>query len=57
MQAWQQVKVTNENSGYVGQAGYVLRTEREADLEKVFVKLDVDGSIECFDHTELTDLG
>ena len=57
MQAWQQVKVTNENSGFVGQAGYVLRTEREADLEKVFVKLDVDGSIECFDHTELTDLG
>ena len=57
MQAWQAVKVTDENSGFVGQAGYVTRVEREGDKSLVFVKLDTTGEIEPFDATELQILG
>lgn len=56
-QAWQSVKVENEDSGFIGQAGYVVRTEKAGDKSKVFVKLDADGSIESFDSTELALLG
>ena len=56
-QAWQQVKVTSEGSGFFGQAGVVVRTEKEKKSVKVFVKLDADGSIEGFDPSELVVLG
>lgn len=57
MQAWQQVKVTNEDSGYNGHAGFVVRVERDGDNEKVFVRLDTDESIQPFANTELQILG
>lgn len=53
MQAWQQVKVTNESSSFNGQAGYVIRTELEGDKAIVFVHLDVDGEVHSFGADEL----
>lgn len=59
MQAWQQVKVTNEQSAFAGWAGVVVRVERDADteIERVFVRLDNDESVQGFDATELLLLG
>lgn len=53
MQAWQQVKVTNEQSGFDGQAGCVVRVEKDGDQERVFVRLDPDLSIQAFEPSEL----
>lgn len=57
MQAWQQVKVTNEDSAYLGNAGFVVRVEQDGDHEKVFVRMDTDESVQPFHSTELQILG
>ena len=55
MQAWQQVKVVNADSGYSGVAGVVVRVESDGKAERVFVRLDADGNpVEPFDAAELT---
>ena len=53
MQAWQQVKVTNDQSGYTGQVGVVVRVEKDGDQERVFVRLDNDESVQPFEPSEL----
>lgn len=40
MQAWQQTKVINPDSKYVGRAGKIERVEKKGDDTLVFVKLD-----------------
>lgn len=57
MQAWQQVKVTNDQSGFFGWAGFVVRTEKDGDQERVFVRLDNDESTQAFEPAELQILG
>lgn len=54
MQAWQQVKVINEDSGFIGQAGFVVRVEKDGDQERAFVRLDSDLSVQVFEPSELT---
>lgn len=44
MQAWNSVKVTNEESLHAGRAGTVLRVERDNGLEVVQVWLDAIGN-------------
>lgn len=44
MQAWNNVKVKNEESLHMGRAGYVLRVERKGGLEFVQVWLDAIGN-------------
>lgn len=53
MQAWQSVKVTNKNSKFVGQAGYVIRTETKNDKPSVVVRLDLDGLDHVFKPEDL----
>lgn len=53
MQAWNQVKVINAESGFNGQAGLVVRVEKEGDKSLVAVRLDTTGTVENFDATEL----
>lgn len=43
MQAWNSVKVTNEESLHNGRAGTVIRVEKRNDLEFVQVALDDAG--------------
>jgi hypothetical protein len=57
MQAWNTVKVINEESGFHGQAGLVTRVEREGENQLVFVKIDTDGTVQPFAPTELQLLG
>lgn len=58
MQAWQQVKVRNDQSAYHGVAGVVIRVEKQEDVEIVHVRLDADGApMETFDPAELDILG
>lgn len=52
-QTWQGVKVTNEESAHFGKAGTVMRTEKRGDLQLVQVRLDLDGTTEPFDVSEL----
>ena len=53
MQAWQSVQVTNENSEFHSQAGYVIRTEQNGDKAIVFVRMDVDGQVHSYGADEL----
>lgn len=58
MQAWQQVKVTNDQSAFHGVAGVVIRVEKKDDIEIVHVRLDSDDApVETFDPAELDILG
>lgn len=59
MQAWQSVQCTNENSGFLGQAGCVVRTERNdaGNVSIVHVRMDNTGTVETFDPSELRVLG
>lgn len=43
MQAWQNVKVTNEKSAHFGRAGRVVRVEGPQGSELVMAELDADG--------------
>lgn len=54
---WQSVKVTNENSGFFGQAGNVVRVEVSAEKSLIHVEMDVDKSIQSFAGAELEILG
>lgn len=54
---WNSVKVTNESSGFFGQAGNVVRVETNADKTIIHVELDVDGSMQSFTASELEMLG
>lgn len=54
---WNSVKVTNENSGFFGQAGNVVRVETNADKVLIHVELDADGSMQTFTGSELEILG
>jgi predicted lipoprotein len=54
---WNSVKVTNENSGFFGQAGNVVRVETNADKCLIHVELDADGSMQSFNASELELLG
>lgn len=54
---WQAVKVTNENSGFYGQAGTVVRVEHSGDHAIAQVEMDADHSIQGFTATELETLG
>ena len=54
---WMAVKVVNENSGFFGQAGNVVRVETNADKTLIHVELDVDGSMQSFTASELEMLG
>lgn len=66
MQAWDSVKVSNENSEHKGRAGNVIRVETQGETSLVFVELDAvagdDGAethpkeIVTFDASELTRL-
>ena len=53
MHAWQSVKVTNKNSKFVDQAGYVIRTETKNDKPSVVVRLDLDGKDHVFKPEDL----
>lgn len=53
MHAWQSVKVTNKNSKFVDQAGYVIRTEIKNDKPSVVVRLDLDGKDHVFKPEDL----
>lgn len=63
MQAWNAVKVKNEESVHNGRAGMVVRVERAGDVALVQVRLDAVGDpgteghlpseTEPFDSTEL----
>jgi hypothetical protein len=53
MQAWQQVKVSNPESQYVGEAGVVQTVETKGKKELVTVKLDNFDDHQVFDATEL----
>lgn len=63
MQAWNSVKVTNEESLHAGRAGTVLRVEKRNDMRVVQVWLDEQGTpgaegykpgeMEPFSETEL----
>lgn len=55
MQAWQQVAVTNPQSGFFGQAGYVRRSEFDPKTGQtaVMVKLDTVDEVQSFDSAEL----
>lgn len=53
MQAWQQVKVTNTDSAFVGQAGYIVRVERDEGREIAAVRLDLVAEVQNFDPEEL----
>lgn len=44
MQAWNSVKVTNEESLHAGRAGTVLRVEKNGGLSVVQVYLDEQGT-------------
>lgn len=57
MQAWNSVKVKNADSAYNEQAGCVVRVEKDADKEIVFVRMDSDTSVQPFASTELQYLG
>ena len=54
---WDSVKVTNENSGFFGQAGNVVRVEVNAEKSIIHVEMDLDKSIETFADSELKYLG
>lgn len=54
---WQAVKVSNENSGFVGQAGTVVRIEHSGDHAIIHVEMDTDHSIQGFAASELEQLG
>lgn len=54
---WNSVKVTNENSGFVGQAGYVVRIETNEGMALIHVEMDADGSMQSFTASELEQLG
>lgn len=54
---WNSVKVTNENSGFFGQAGNVVRVETSAEKSLIHVELDADGSMQTFTANELEVLG
>ena len=49
--------MTNESSGFFGQAGNVVRVETNADKTLIHVELDVDGSMQSFTASELEMLG
>lgn len=53
MQAWQQVKVSNPESQYVGEAGVVQTVETKGKKELVTVKLDNFDDHQVFDANEL----
>jgi len=53
MQTLASVKVVNENSEYVGQYGYVVRTERKDGKALVMVRLDTQDGIFGFEESEL----
>jgi hypothetical protein len=61
MQGWNQVKVLNADSEYVGRAGVVVRVEKKGDLEMVEVRLDNTDTLPVvvvqFDASELQLLG
>lgn len=57
MQAWNQVQVKNADSVYFEHAGLVVRVETDAAIERVFVRMDTDETVQPFDATELTMLG
>lgn len=58
MQAWQQVKVTNPDSQFAGEAGMVVRSEAKGKKVIVTVKLDnYPEDVQTFDATELQILG
>lgn len=44
MQAWNSVKVTNQESAHAGRAGTVLRVEKVGEVQFVQVWLDAQGS-------------
>ncbi len=56
-QAWQSVKVTNEDSTHHGRAGNVVRSEKQGESELVFVELDATETLPKelvqFEETEL----
>jgi hypothetical protein len=54
---WNSVKVTNENSGFFGQAGNVVRVEVSAEKSIIHVEMDLDKAIETFAAAELEILG
>lgn len=54
---WQAIKVTNENSGFFGQAGTVVRVEHSGDNAIVQVQMDSDYSIQGFTGGEIEQLG
>lgn len=54
---WMAVKVTNENSGFTGQAGTVIRVEHSGDHALVQVQMDSDSSIQGFAANEIEQLG
>jgi DNA-binding protein YbaB len=54
---WMAVKVTNENSGFTGQAGTVIRVEHSGEHAVVQVQMDSDSSIQSFAVSELEQLG
>lgn len=43
MQAWQTVKVTNDESLHVGRVGTVVRVEKKGDVSFAQVRLDEQG--------------
>ena len=54
---WNSVKVTNESSGFFGQAGNVVRVEVSAEKSIIHVEMDLDKAIETFAAAELEILG
>ena len=54
MQAWNQVKVTNQDSQFKDEAGVVVRVETKGKKELVTVALDnFPEDVQTFDATEL----
>jgi hypothetical protein len=58
MQAWNSVKVVNNDSQYAGRAGYVVRAEKKGDAQIIEVHLDetsdgIKSEVVAFDASEL----
>ena len=53
MQAWQQVKVSNPDSPFIGEAGVVQGVETKGKKELVTVKFDNFDDHQVFEATEL----
>ena len=51
---WMAVKVVNENSGFFGQAGTVVRIEKHDDKHSlVHVEMDADNTVQSFVGSEI----